>query len=67
MSSAPAGNFEMRGYFPGVVGAIVQLHATYYSEYWGFDISFETQVGRAWDLWALKAAATVGALAQQPV
>lgn len=27
----------------------------------------ETQVGRAWDFWKLKAAAAVGALAQQPV
>ncbi len=34
------------GYFPGVVGKIIELHATYYHEHWGFDLSFETQVGR---------------------
>lgn len=32
-------------YFPGVLGKITELHATYYHEHWGFDISFETQVG----------------------
>jgi GNAT superfamily N-acetyltransferase len=37
---------ELTGYFPGVVGKITELHATYYYENWGFDISFETQVGR---------------------
>jgi len=36
----------MKGYHPGVVGRITELHATYYHEYWGFDVSFETQVGR---------------------
>ena len=34
------------GYYPGVVGRIIELHAVYYYENWGFDISFETQVGR---------------------
>lgn len=34
------------GYLPGVIGRIVELHATYYYEYWGFDVSFEVQVGR---------------------
>jgi len=36
---------EIRGYYPGVVGKITELHAVYYHEYWGFDVSFETQVG----------------------
>lgn len=36
----------MTGYFPGVVGKITELHAVYYHENWGFDVSFETQVGR---------------------
>jgi hypothetical protein len=36
----------MGGYFPGAVGKITELHAVYYHENWGFDISFETQVGR---------------------
>lgn len=37
---------EITGYIPGVVGRITELHATYYYEQWGFDVSFETQVGR---------------------
>ncbi|MFH0823773.1 MAG: GNAT family N-acetyltransferase [Pseudomonadota bacterium] len=32
-------------YYPGVIGRIVQAHAIYYHRHWGFDISFETQVG----------------------
>ncbi len=38
--------FEIKGYYPGVIGKIVELHAVYYHDNWGFDISFETQVGR---------------------
>jgi len=34
------------GYRPGVIGEITGLHGIYYHENWGFDISFETQVGR---------------------
>jgi len=37
---------EFHGYFPGVIGMITEAHAVYYHEYWGFDVSFETQVGR---------------------
>lgn len=37
---------EIVGYYPGVIGKIVELHATYYHENWGFDISFEIQVAR---------------------
>jgi GNAT superfamily N-acetyltransferase len=37
---------ELTGYYPGAVGKITEIHATYYSEHWGFDVSFETQVGR---------------------
>ncbi len=37
---------QVMGYFPGVIGMITELHAIYYYENWGFDISFETQVGR---------------------
>ena len=37
---------EISGYYPGVVGKITELHAVYYYENWGFDVSFETQVGR---------------------
>ena len=37
---------ELVEYFPGVIGKITEIHATYYYEHWGFDISFETQVGK---------------------
>lgn len=37
---------KIEGYYPGVVGRIIQLHAVYYHENWGFDVSFETQVGQ---------------------
>ena len=39
-------DMEILGYYPGVVGKITELHAVYYYENWGFDVSFETQVGR---------------------
>jgi GNAT superfamily N-acetyltransferase len=32
------------GYYPGVLGRITELHAAYYHEHWGFDLSFEIQV-----------------------
>jgi GNAT superfamily N-acetyltransferase len=37
---------ELTGYYPGVSGKIIQLHATYYHVHWGLDITFETQVAR---------------------
>ena len=37
---------EISGYYPGVVGKITETHAVYYHKNWGFDVSFETQVGR---------------------
>jgi GNAT superfamily N-acetyltransferase len=39
-------DIEIKGYYPGVVGKITELHAVYYHENWGFDVTFETQVGR---------------------
>jgi GNAT superfamily N-acetyltransferase len=39
-------DIEIRGYYPGVVGKITELHAVYYFENWAFDVTFETQVGR---------------------
>ncbi|MBM4325837.1 MAG: GNAT family N-acetyltransferase [Deltaproteobacteria bacterium] len=39
-------NLVFSGYFPGVIGKVVELHAVYYHQHWGFDVSFETQVGR---------------------
>ncbi|PJB37304.1 MAG: GNAT family N-acetyltransferase [Deltaproteobacteria bacterium CG_4_9_14_3_um_filter_51_14] len=36
----------VRGYYPGVIGKITDLHAVYYHEHWGFDQSFEIQVAK---------------------
>jgi len=46
LSPASSAEIEFRGYYPGVVGKITEAHAVYYHENWGFDVSFETQVGR---------------------
>lgn len=34
------------GYYPGSIGRVVETHAVYYHEHWGFDVSFESQVAR---------------------
>jgi GNAT superfamily N-acetyltransferase len=39
-------DIEIHGYYPGVLGKITELHAVYYNENWGFDVTFETQVSR---------------------
>jgi GNAT superfamily N-acetyltransferase len=39
-------DITIKGYYPGVVGKITELHAVYYHEHWEFDVSFETQVGK---------------------
>lgn len=39
-------DIRLTGYYPGVIGKVTELHAVYYYENWGFDVSFETQVGR---------------------
>jgi GNAT superfamily N-acetyltransferase len=36
----------LRGYYPGAIGHITQLHGTYYAEHWGLDYSFEAQIGK---------------------
>jgi GNAT superfamily N-acetyltransferase len=46
MTNLQISDITLRGYFPGDIGRITELHATYYYENWGFDVSFETQVGR---------------------
>jgi GNAT superfamily N-acetyltransferase len=33
-----------KGYIPGSIGRIVELHGTYYHEHWGFGLFFETKV-----------------------
>lgn len=37
-------DLEFTGYYPGALGRITELHAVYYHENWGFDLSFEIQV-----------------------
>ncbi len=32
-----------RGYFPGSIGCVVNLHARYYHAHWGFGVFFEAQ------------------------
>jgi GNAT superfamily N-acetyltransferase len=44
MKNTGTNDIVLTGYFPGVLGKITELHAIYYNEHWGFDISFETQV-----------------------
>jgi GNAT superfamily N-acetyltransferase len=46
MKASKRDRWELTGYYPGVVGKVTEIHATYYYENWGFDVSFETQVGR---------------------
>jgi len=46
MGNTARDRLRVTGYYPGVVGKITELHAVYYHDVWGFDISFETQVGR---------------------
>jgi GNAT superfamily N-acetyltransferase len=45
MGESDLQGIEIKGYYPGVVGKITELHAVYYHENWGFDVTFETQVG----------------------
>jgi len=35
-----------RGYLPGAIGRIVELHGTYYSSNWSFGLFFEAKVAR---------------------
>lgn len=38
-------NIELaKGYVPGSIGRIAELHGTYYHEYWNFTVSFEAKV-----------------------
>ena len=46
MIAPPSSDDDFTGYYPGVLGQLTTLHAVYYHTCWGFDRSFETQVGR---------------------
>lgn len=39
-------NIIITGHYPGAIGDITRCHAIYYYENWGFDVTFESQVGR---------------------
>ncbi len=34
----------VRGYAPGSIGRVVELHAAYYDRHWGFGLFFEAKV-----------------------
>jgi GNAT superfamily N-acetyltransferase len=34
----------LRGYVPGAIGRVAELHATYYSRHWNFGLFFEAKV-----------------------
>jgi len=34
----------LSGYTPGAIGKVVELHATYYAQHWGFGLFFEAMV-----------------------
>lgn len=38
------GDVRFSGYIPGAIGRIAELHGTYYSKHWGFDLFFESKV-----------------------
>jgi GNAT superfamily N-acetyltransferase len=46
MASSHLTGVQLSGYVPGAIGKITALHATYYNEHWGLDVSFEMQVAR---------------------
>lgn len=45
MARQTSGDIEIKGYFPGMVGKIVEEHAVYYNGFWSMDHTFEAQVG----------------------
>ncbi|MBI1847710.1 MAG: GNAT family N-acetyltransferase [Candidatus Rokubacteria bacterium] len=34
----------LKGYVPGVIGRVTELHGAYYHQHWGFGLFFETKV-----------------------
>ncbi len=45
MKEQASGEIEIKGYFPGMVGKIVEEHAVYYNGTWSMDHTFEAEVG----------------------
>lgn len=44
MSARTNSPVSLVGYRPGFLGRITEVHAIYYHQHWGFDLSFESQV-----------------------
>ncbi len=44
MTEATVDEVKLSGYFPGAIGRVTELHATYYNQHWGFNLYFESQV-----------------------
>ncbi len=44
MEKTDISNVELKGYIPGAIGRITQLHGTYYSQHWGLNLNFETEI-----------------------
>ena len=44
MESLLKGIDIVRGYVPGALGRVVELHGLYYSQHWGFGLYFESRV-----------------------
>jgi GNAT superfamily N-acetyltransferase len=38
------GEIELKGYTPGALGRITELHGAYYHQHWGLDLYFEARV-----------------------
>jgi len=38
------GDIELKGYTPGALGRIAELHGTYYHQHWGLGLYFEARV-----------------------
>jgi GNAT superfamily N-acetyltransferase len=35
-----------KGYIPGAIGKVVELHGTYYAQHWGFGVFFEAMIAK---------------------
>lgn len=44
MKSISKGHTICKGYIPGLIGSVTELHALYYSKHWGFSSFFEAKV-----------------------
>ncbi len=46
MPSIEMDQVQLSGYYPGLIGQVIELHAVYYHQNWGLDLSFECQEAR---------------------